>query len=106
MPRQVSFLIPLGFLNETHEPPTFYGVERNNIETRIIPTTWWEAGASLYGEVAPGWKYQAGVTSSLSAENFNSFATRGVRNGRRNVSNAPAKILACMGAWTTAEYRV
>ena len=85
------FLIPLGFLNETHEPPTFYGVERNNIETRIIPTTWWEAGASLYGEVAPGWKYQAGVTSSLSADNFNSFATRGLRDGRRNVSNAPAE---------------
>jgi len=30
------FLIPLGIINETHEPPTFYGVERNEVEKRII----------------------------------------------------------------------
>src|SRR5438477_3501394 len=36
------FLIPLGILNETHEPPTYYGVERNFVETRIIPSTWRE----------------------------------------------------------------
>ncbi len=33
------FLIPIGILNETHEPPTYYGVMRNQVETRIIPTT-------------------------------------------------------------------
>ncbi|MEK9765788.1 MAG: porin, partial [Thalassolituus sp.] len=38
------FLLPVGILNETHEPETFYGVERNNVEKRIIPTTWWEGG--------------------------------------------------------------
>lgn len=85
------FLMPLGFINETHEPPTFYGVERNFVETRIIPSTWWEAGASLYGEVAPGWKYQAGVTSSLAAEHFEKFPSKGVREARRNVSEAPAE---------------
>jgi hypothetical protein len=88
------FLMPVGFLNETHEPPTFYGVERNNIETRIIPSTWWEAGVSLYGEVAPGWKYQTGLTSNLSAKHFDSFATKGVREARRNVSEAPAENVA------------
>jgi Phosphate-selective porin O and P len=85
------FLIPLGLINETHEPPTFYGVERNTIETRILPSTWWEAGVSLYGELAPGWKYQAGVTSSLAAEHFEDFSTKGVREARRNVSEAPAE---------------
>ena len=38
-------LIPAGILNEVHEPPTFYGVERNNVEKNIIPSTWWEGGA-------------------------------------------------------------
>lgn len=85
------FLMPLGFINETHEPPTFYGVERNHIETRIIPSTWWEAGASIYGEIATGLKYQAGVTSSLAAKHFEKFATKGVREARRNVSEAPAE---------------
>lgn len=85
------FLLPLGFLNETHEPPTFYGVERNFVETRIIPSTWWEAGASIYGEITPGLKYQAGVTSSMAAEHFEKFSTKGVREARRNVSEAPAE---------------
>ncbi|MDA0237156.1 MAG: porin, partial [Proteobacteria bacterium] len=35
-------IIPIGLLNEYHEPPVFYGVERNEIETRIIPSTWRE----------------------------------------------------------------
>ena len=39
------FLLPIGIINETHEPPTFYGVERNSVENVITPTTWWEAGA-------------------------------------------------------------
>lgn len=88
------FLMPIGFMNETHEPPTFYGVERNNVESRIIPTTWWEAGVSLYGEVAPGWKYQTGLTSNLAAEHFEKFSTKGVREARRNVSEAPAENIA------------
>jgi hypothetical protein len=40
------FLVPVGILNETHEPTTFYGVERNPIESNILPTTWWEGGAA------------------------------------------------------------
>lgn len=91
------FLMPVGFLNETHEPPTFYGVERNNIETRILPSTWWEAGVSLYGVVTPGWKYQAGVSSNLAAEYFEKFSTKGVREARRNVSEAPAENVAFHG---------
>lgn len=42
-------LLPVGIMNETHEPPTFYGVERNNVEKYIIPTTWREGGVSLNG---------------------------------------------------------
>ncbi|MCK5478519.1 MAG: hypothetical protein KAI44_06355 [Methylococcales bacterium] len=33
------FLMPVGIINETHEPNTFYGVERNEVEKNIIPTT-------------------------------------------------------------------
>ena len=47
------FLIPIGILNETHEPPTYYGVTRNQVETRIIPTTWRELGLGVHGLAAP-----------------------------------------------------
>lgn len=92
------FLIPMGLLNETHEPPTFYGVERNEIESRIIPSTWWEAGVGVYGEVVPGLNYQLNVTSSLDAGKFKSDFSNGVRDGRRKVANAPAEDVAFSGA--------
>ncbi len=92
------FLIPLGIINETHEPPTFFGVERNQIETRIIPSTWWEAGAGVYGEVTEGLNYSANVTSSLNANNFRTSFSNGVRNGRQKVSEANAENLAFSGA--------
>jgi len=47
------FLLPVGILNQTHEPPSFYGVERNPVEKNIIPTTWWAGGIELTGEVFP-----------------------------------------------------
>lgn len=91
------FLIPLGMLNETHEPPTFYGVERNQIETRIIPSTWWEAGAGLYGEALPGWNYEIYATSSLNAADYKKDFSNTVRNGRTKVSEAPAEDIAFSG---------
>jgi phosphate-selective porin len=91
------FLIPLGMLNETHEPPTFYGVERNQIETRVIPTTWREAGAGFYGEALPGWNYEIYATSSLDAADYKSSFNNAVRDGRSNVSESPAENIAFSG---------
>ncbi len=59
------FLVPVGILNQTHEPPTFYGVERNPVETNIIPTTWWEAGGGFHGELGKGFSYDLYGTSGL-----------------------------------------
>jgi phosphate-selective porin len=92
------FLLPMGILNETHEPTTFYGVERNEIESRIIPSTWWEAGAGLYGEALPGLNYQLNATSSLDAGKYKSDFSNGVRDGRRKTANAPAENIAFSGA--------
>jgi len=82
------FLIPVGILNLTHEPDTFYGVERNKVESNIIPTTWWEGGLSLNGEIAPGWSYDTAFTSGLKLD-----ADEGqwkIRDGRQKVSEADA----------------
>lgn len=42
-------LIPMGIVNEYHEPTTFNGVERPNLDSKIVPSTWREIGAGLYG---------------------------------------------------------
>ena len=85
------FLIPVGILNETHEPTTFYGVERNPIEKNIIPTTWWEGGAALTGRFgSTGLSYDLTVTSGLDGGT-------NIRGGRQKVAKATANDLAYTG---------
>lgn len=85
------FLIPAGILNETHEPPTFYGVERNPIENAIIPSTWWAGGAGLTWRFGEGWTLDAAIHEGLKTTAANNYA---VRNGRQKTSEADAEDLA------------
>ncbi|MBL4621439.1 MAG: hypothetical protein JKY89_03490 [Immundisolibacteraceae bacterium] len=84
-----QFLIPVGIINETHEPDTFYGVERNNVEKNIIPATWWEAGVMFSGELGSGFGYDLAVHSGLKAEKNGAFTFK-PRDGRQKVSQADA----------------
>lgn len=86
------FLIPAGIINETHEPPTFYGVERNGVEKNIIPATWWEAGVAFNYKPAGGVSIDGAVTSGLNVgDDFK------IRSGRQKVANASAENLAYTG---------
>jgi len=89
------FLVPVGILNETHEPPTFYGVERNDVENIIVPSTWWEAGAGINGRLGSNWDWVLTGTSGLEMPTTGSNAFR-VRSGRQKA----AKALASDGAIT------
>ncbi len=77
------FLVPAGILNETHEPPTFYGVERNDVENVIIPSTWWEAGVGSTFRTNNGFSFDAALHSGL---NFSGTSGR-IRSARGKVSN-------------------
>ncbi|MFD1153509.1 hypothetical protein [Undibacterium aquatile] len=59
------FLIPTGLLNTSHEPTSYYGVQRNFVETAIIPTTWREAGIGLSGTHENGFSWDAGLTTGF-----------------------------------------
>lgn len=83
------FIIPVGILNETHEPDTFYGVERNEVEKQIIPTTWWEAGIAGSYRFANGFSVDAFLTSGLDIDSSGSKAFS-IRSGRGKVSNQTA----------------
>lgn len=87
------FLLPIGMLNETHEPPTFYGVERNDVENIIIPSTWWEAGAGIRGNLANGLSWDASLHSGLAMPTTGGSAFR-VRSGRQKVAEADASNMA------------
>lgn len=60
-----QLLVPVGILNETHEPDTFYGVFRAPVEREIIPGTWFETGLLASGNILPGLSYDAMVSSGL-----------------------------------------
>ncbi|HEX4798102.1 MAG TPA: hypothetical protein VFV04_02325 [Burkholderiales bacterium] len=91
------FLIPLGILNETHEPPTYYGVERNEVETRIIPTTWRELGFGVHGELGEGFRYDVGVTTGFNSGKLDDPSV-GIRSAHQEGQRADAHDLAVYGA--------
>src|ERR1041384_1147255 len=43
-------LMPVGFINEQHEPTAYFGVQRPVVERTIIPTTWSEIGGGIFGD--------------------------------------------------------
>lgn len=84
-----QFLLPVGILNETHEPDTFYGTERNLVEKNIIPATWWETGVQLVGELAPGLSYNLAMHSGLKTDDGGK-----IRDGRQKSAKAVAEDFA------------
>jgi len=94
-------LVPVGFVNELHEPPVFLGSERPAVERAILPTTWREIGAGIFGD-AGSISYRAYVVSSLAAVEGTSsdaegFTAEGIREGRSGGSNAAAEDFAVTG---------
>jgi hypothetical protein len=69
-----TLLIPVGPLNELHEPPLYYSVERPYVERYIIPTTWQENGVGVAGQVGGSRvSYRAYVTAGLDATRMTSL---------------------------------
>lgn len=85
------FLLPVGLLNETHEPPTFYGVERNPVEKDIIPATWWAGGAMLSGDLGGSLGYDVAIHEGLATTAAKGYKPR---DGRQKTSEAKADDLA------------
>ena len=71
------FLIPAGLLNTNHEPTAYFGVQRNFVETAIIPSTWREAGFALSGSHDNGISWDAGLTTGFDLTKWNAGETEG-----------------------------
>ena len=85
------FLLPVGIINETHEPTAFYGVERNPVEKNIIPATWWAAGLAASGSIMDGVYYDVALHEGLNTSAGDSYKPR---SGRQKSSKASADDLA------------
>jgi hypothetical protein len=96
------FLMPAGLLNENHEPTAFFGVERNFVETAIIPSTWREGGIQLVGNFDNGLTVQGGISSSFDLTKWDAAATEGAESPlgsiHQELALAKARDLAVFGA--------
>ena len=90
-----SMLMPMGYLNEFHEPPLFFSVERPYVQKYVIPTTWQEGGIGIFGAPRPDINYRLYLVGGLDAASFhNEF---GIRSGRGKVAGSKADDLAGVG---------
>ena len=79
-------LVPMGIVNEYHEPTTFNGVERPSIDGSIVPTTWREIGLGVSGRLDnASLRYQAYVFNGFASVNGSKVlgGSNGLRNGRQ-----------------------
>ena len=72
-------LVPLGLVNDFHEPTVFLGARRPQTERRIIPTTWRKNGVGVLGSAGPI-AYRAYLLNGLDATGF---SAQGLRGGRQ-----------------------
>ena len=93
--RAGMLLAPLGIVNELHEPVFFNGVERPEVERRIIPSTWRENGIGLFGELLPGLEYRVYAMNALKGVDGNSFKLKEhLRSTRQKGGEALAEDIA------------
>ncbi|WP_010228718.1 porin family protein [Gillisia marina] len=81
-------LVPMGIINEYHEPTTFNGVNRPSMDRSIVPTTWREIGVGFNGRInSASLSYQAylfnGFKSTDSDLNGKIGGSNGLRGGRQ-----------------------
>jgi thiamine biosynthesis lipoprotein ApbE len=83
-------LLPLGHVNELHEPTVFLGARRPVSETVILPTTWRENGIGAHGDLGD-FSYRAYLVNGFDAEGF---SASGLRGGRQKGAKALAEDFA------------
>ena len=92
--RAGEVLIPMGFVNEFHEPPFYYSTFRPTPERVIIPSTWRENGLGIFGNLGERLSYRVYAVNGMVASDFRSS---GLRGGRQSGSEAIANDLALVG---------
>jgi hypothetical protein len=88
-------IMPVGIINVYHEPPTFNGVDRPDVDLVVIPSTWREPGFGIFGELATGLNYQLYFVNGLNANGFSAEA--GLAEGHQEAQLAAARDFGAVG---------
>ena len=91
--RSGLLLVPMGFVNELHEPNVFLSANRPELERQIIPSTWRENGIGVFGET-DNWNWRAYAINGFDAAGFDAG---GLRGGRQSGGQTLADDFALVG---------
>jgi hypothetical protein len=88
-------LLPMGWLNEMHEPTTYLSARRPDTEQRILPSTWRENGFGVFGSAGPV-SYRAYLVTGSDAigggpSEASGYSASGLRGGRQKGARALAE---------------
>lgn len=75
------FLMPVGLLNQNHEPTAYYGVYRPDVDTKIVPSTWREVGLGLSGDTSEGLNWDVALTTAPNLTKWDATSTEGRDRG-------------------------
>ena len=87
-------LVPVGFINEYHEPTVYNGVLRPDVEINIIPTTWRDLGIMAYGKIGDV-TYNMALMNGLRSDRLSSKDW--IRGGRQQGAGVNADVWAMAG---------
>jgi hypothetical protein len=82
-------LVPMGIVNEVHEPPAFNGVQRPSVETAVIPSTWRAIGGGFFGHPIDPLRYELYAQAGLDPTHFTASGF-GTATGTGEVGTAKA----------------
>ena len=88
-------LMPVGIVNVYHEPPTFNGVDRPDVDQFVVPSTWREPGIGIFGELTPTLRYQLYLVNGMNANGFT--AESAIREGHQEAQLAYAGDVGAVG---------
>ena len=97
-------LAPVGLLNEYHEPPLFWTTERPLLQQKLIPTSWNQAGAGIFGTPTDGINYRLyfmnslqSISNSTTTGQNSEFSSSGIRGGRSQLSKVKSNDFSVLG---------
>jgi hypothetical protein len=74
-------LVPMGIINQWHEPPVFHGVVRPRVDTLVIPSTWREIALGAFGQPLDWLRFEAYAMTGLDPLGFDAGGIGGGRQG-------------------------
>ena len=78
--RAGNFLVPMGYVNQQHEPTVLNTIQRPKTSYYVVPSTWGETGILAYGDITPGVHYKAGLITALQLDD--TAGDKWLRTGR------------------------